>query len=90
MEYLRLTEITLLVRTKVSQRDGDTSIQVSQLTHTLGDDVILIFCSGEDGAIGPELLTGTCLIGVAHDLYIVEGLTLLVLLLVDMAITEYL
>ena len=90
VEHLGLTEITFLVRTKVGQRDGDACIQISQLTHTLGNDIVFVFCRGEDGAVGPELLAGTSLVGVAHNLHVVEGLTLLVFLLVDMAIAEYL
>ena len=86
MEHLGLLQISFLIRTEISQRDGDTCIEVSQLAHTTGDDVVLILCCGEDGAIGPELLTGTSLIGIANYLHVVEGLALLVLLLVDMTI----
>ena len=90
MEHLRLTHFTLLIRTQVTEGDGDAGIQIGQLTHTTGDDVVLIFGGGEDGAVGPELLAGTCLVGIANDLHVVEGLSLLILLLVDMTITVHL
>ena len=90
VEYLRLTKITFLIRTQVGERDSDTSIQISQFTHTLSDDVVLIFCGGEDTTIRPELLACTCLIRIAHNLHIVERLTLLILLLIDMAVTIHL
>ena len=90
VEHLGLLQVAFLVRTQVGKRDGDAGIQIGQLTHTTGNDVVFVFCRSEDGAIGPELLAGTGLVGITHNLHIVERLTLLVLLLVDMAVAEYL
>ena len=89
MEYFFLS-LAFFVGTHVAQRDGDTGIQISQLAHTLGDDVILVDGGGKDIGIGPELLASSGLIGVAHNLNVVKGLALLVFLLVDMTIAEHL
>ena len=89
VEHL-LLQLALLIGTHVLQCDGDAGIQVGQLTHATGNDIVFVFCRCEDGAVGPELLTGTRLVGVTHDLHVVEGLTLLVLLLVDVTVAEHL
>ena len=90
MEHLGLLQVTLIVRTLVSERNGDAGIQVSQLTHTTGNDIVLIFCSSKDTSVRPELLTCTSNVGIADYLHIVKGFTLLVFLLVDMSVAEHL
>ena len=82
VEHFRLAQVALLVGTQVGQRDGDAGVQVGQLAHALGNDVVLISGGGEDGAVGPELLARTGLV--------VEGLALLIFLLVDVAVAEHL
>ena len=88
MEDLGLAEVALLVGTQVGERDGDACVEVGELTHTACDNVVFVFRSSEDGPVGPELLTGTCLVGIAHNLYVIQGLSLLVLLLVDVSVAE--
>ena len=78
--------LAFLVRTQVAQCDGDAGIQIGQLTHTTSHDVVFVFGGGEDGGIGPELLTRTRFVGVAHNLHVIERLSLLVFLLIDMAV----
>ena len=90
VEHLRLFQIAFFVRTQVGERDGDAGVQVGQFAHTAGNDVVLVLCGSEDASVRPELLTGTCLVGIAYYLHVIEGLALLVFLLVDMTITEHL
>ena len=63
-----LLGLTLLIRTQVGKHDGDAGIQVCQLTHALSDGVVVVYRSGEDGWIGPELLTGTSQLCLTHHL----------------------
>ena len=85
-----LLGLAFLVGAQVGQVDGDAGIQVGQLTHAACDDVPLVGGGGEDGGIGPELLAGTRFVGVAHNLHVVERLSLFVFLLVDVAVAEHL
>ena len=72
----------------VGERDLDACVQVGELTHAPGYDVPLEGGRGEDGRIGPELLSRTALRRLTDDLYGIEGLALLVFLLIDMPIAE--
>ena len=90
VEHLGLLQVTLFIGAQVGQRDGDTSVQISELAHTAGDDVVFVFSGGKDGGVGPELLARTCKLCIAYNLYVVEGLTLLILLLVDVTVAEHL
>ena len=90
VEHLWLAEVSLLVRALVGKRDSDAGIEECELTHTTCHDIILILCRGEDRAVRPELLTRTALVGLAHHLHRIEGLTLLILLLIYLSVTEYL
>ena len=89
MEHF-LAGVTLLVGTEVLERYGDAGIEVSQLTHTFGDDLIFVDSSGEDATIGPELLTCTLERGLTYDLHGIEGFTFLILLLIDLSVAEHL
>ena len=90
VEHLRLAKVAFLVGAQVGQRNGDASIQVGQLAHTTGNDVIFKFGGSEDAAIGPELLARTCFVGIAYNLHVVQGLSLFILLLVDVTVAVYL
>ncbi len=89
MEHL-LLGLAFLVGTEVGQGNLDACVEECQLTHTVGDDVPLVDGVGEDGGVWPELLACTALLGLADNLHGVEGLALLVLLLVDLSVTEHL
>ena len=89
VEHLLLC-ISFFVGTHVSKRDGDAGIQISQLSHSLCNDVILIGCSGEYSGVGPELLACTSEFSLTNNLYRVKRLTLFILLLIDLAVAEHL
>ena len=88
MEHLGACLTRLRVGTQVGERDADTSIEVSELTHTARHDVPLECCCGEDGWIGPELLPCAGAVGITDDLHRIQWLTLLVLLLIDLSVAE--
>ena len=78
--------VALFVRTHVGQRNGDAGVQISQLTHTVGQNVIFI-CSGrEDSLVGPELLTCAAQFGCTDDFNTRHGFADAVLLLIDLAV----
>ena len=81
---------SVLVGAQVGERDGDAGIQESQFTHALGYGRVIIYGGGEDAGIGPELLARAGLVGIAHNLHVVERLSLLVFLLVDVTVAIYL
>ena len=85
-----LWNIAILIRlwAKVCQGNLDASIEESKLTHTAGYYLVLICRCGEDASIRPELLASTALVCLADNLHIIERLTLLVFLLIDLAIAE--
>ena len=83
-------QLALFVGTHVAQRDGDAGVQVGQLAHTLGNDVVFVLRGGEDAAVRPELLARTGDVSVANDLHVVQRFALLVLLLVDVTVAEHL
>ncbi len=85
-----LAHLAFLIGTHVTQGDFDAGVEVSELAHTAGDDIPLVVGGGKDGGIGPELLTGTAEFGLADYLDGIQGLSFLVFLLVDLAVTEYL
>ena len=58
VEHL-LLGVALLIRAHIGKRDGDTGVQISQLPHSLCNDVILVCRSGEYSGVGPELLAST-------------------------------
>ena len=80
--------LAVFVGAQVGQRDLDAGVEVGELTHTARHDVPLEGGGGEDGGVWPELLASTALVGVADDAYGIEGLSLFVFLLVDLAIAE--
>ena len=83
--------LAFLVGAQVGQGDGYAGVEVCQLAHALGNDVVFEFGGGgEDGRVGPELLARAPLLGLAHYLDRVEGLALLILLLVYLAVAEHL
>ncbi len=79
--------LSLVVRAHVGERDADAGIEVCQFAHAARHHIPLEGCRGEDGGIGPELLARAPLGGLAHGLHGIEGLALLILLLIDMAVT---
>ncbi len=87
VEHL-LLGLSFVVGTQVGQRDGDACIEECQLAHAAGNDVPLIGGGGEDGGVGPELLSRTPQFGFAHHLDGVERFALLVLLLIDFPVAE--
>ena len=89
MKHL-LLGLAFFIRTEVGKRDGDAGIQECQFAHALGNGVVVISGNSEHSGIGPELLAGTCLISVAYDLYVVERLSFLVFLLIDVTIAVHL
>ena len=54
---------------KVGQRDFDSGVQVSQLTHAGSQNVVVVDRFGENRIIRPELLACTCNFGNADFLY---------------------
>ena len=63
------THFGILFQTHIGQRNGNACIQVSQLTHAIGQRIVLISSGNEDAAIGPELLTCTANVGFAHNFH---------------------
>ena len=89
MEHL-LTGLSLLVGTHIGKRYGDAGIQICQLSHSLGYDVVLIRGGGKYGWVRPELLACSLLVGLSHYLHGIERLSLFVFLLIDLAVAEHL
>ena len=85
VEHL-LLGLAFFIWAHVAQRDGDAGIQISQLAHALGDDVVLVFSGGEDGVVGPELLSCASQFGLSNHLDRVERDAALVFLLIDFAV----
>ena len=97
VEYLNLwfpvfwdIAVFIELRTEVSERDFDSGVEESELTHTTCYDVVFVCCGGEYCAIRPELLACASLISITYDFYRVERLSLFVFLLVDFTIAEHL
>lgn len=86
MEHFLTGLARLRVGAQVGERDLDACIQVGQLTHAAGNNVPLESRGGENGRVGPELLTCAALGGVAHHLHSIERLAFLVFLLIDMTV----
>ena len=57
---------------------------------TCSQDIVLVLCGGEYGAVGPECLTGSVDIGGAYALNAGDGLTAGVLLTIYLTVAEYL
>ena len=83
-----LTGVALVVLAQVGQGDSNTSIEEREFAHAVGQNVVLIFGGDENGVVWPELLACTTEFGLTHNLDVVEGLSLLVFLLVNLIITE--
>ena len=88
VEHFRLAQVAFLVGTQVGERDGDSGVQIGQFTHSLGDDVVFVFCSGEDGWVGPELLACAPDFGFSHHFDGIERFSLLVFLLVNLSVAK--
>ena len=82
--------LSVLIGPEVGQRDGDTGIEVCQFAHAACPDVPLKGGGGEDGGVGPELLTRATAVCLAYYLHGIEWLALLVFLLVYLAIAKHL
>ena len=67
--------------------DVDALVEVGQLAHTLQQRVVVVFGSGEDGAVWVEGDAGAGLVGRAHLFDGVERLAFAVFLLVDLPTT---
>jgi len=69
IENFLLVASVFLFYAEVGQRNFDTGIQISQLTHTGCQDIVIVHGFGKDCIIWPELLACTCDIGSAYFLY---------------------
>ena len=89
MEHL-LTGFALLIRSQVCKGNGDASIEICQLAHALGYDVVFVFCCGKHCGVWPKLLACAPEFCFAHHLDRIEWLALFIFLLIYLTITEHL
>ena len=87
MEHL-LLGMAFFIRAEISQCNLDTGIEIGQLSHALGNDVVFINCCGEHCRVWPKLLSCATQLSLSHHLDRIKGLALFILLLIDFAITE--
>ncbi len=76
--------VFLLARAQVTQRKADALVQVCQLAQAAGQDVIIVDQHREDLLVGLEGDDGAGVGSLAHDLHVVEGLALRILLHEDL------
>ena len=90
VEHLALVTSILVLLAAVGQTDTHTCIQVCQLTHTVGQDLVLIHSLSKDTAVRPELYSRTCAFAFsvcANHAHRSQWLTSRIILCVDLTIT---
>ena len=68
----------------------NASVEVSQLAHAVGQNIVFILRGSEYACIRPELLASAANVSFAHHLHGVERLAFLVFLLINFAIAKHL
>ena len=80
--------VAFFVGTLVGEGDGDASVEVGELTHAVGENVVAVGGDGEDGVVRPEVLACASDVGGAYYFYGCLWLALGILLAIDFAVAE--